>query len=155
MVGGRGVLVNGQPALKTGQRVQAGDEVTANVPEVVEDQRGYVVPALPLSILYEDEVMLVVDKLADVPLHPGKKSARSTAVVAQNTVAQQLTELDPAIAHVGGAGRAGIVMRLETEASGALLVAKDEETYRALQRSGQARARGDGLFCSRRWPVDR
>ena len=49
-------------------------------------------------------------------------------------VSQQLTELDPDIAHVGGAGRAGIVMRLEPEASGALLVAKDEETYRALQR---------------------
>ena len=40
MVGGSGVLVNGQPALKAGQRVQTGDEVTANVPDVVKDATG-------------------------------------------------------------------------------------------------------------------
>ena len=121
------VLVNGQPALKAGQYVRSGDAVAAGIPEVDKPQPGFALPQLPLSILYEDEALLVIDKLAGVPLRPGK-------AVFQTAVAQQLADLYPAMAHVGGAGRAGVVMRLEAEASGALLVAKDEATYRALQR---------------------
>lgn len=132
MVGGNAVLVNGVPARKAGQRVRAGDEVTATVPDVAASQPDFLVPPLPLSVLYEDQFILVVDKRAGMLVHPGKKASHDTAVV--QTVAQQLVGLDPDLAHIGGVGRAGIVMRLEPEASGALLAAKDEETYRAMQR---------------------
>ena len=47
---------------------------------------------------------------------------------------QQLAGLYPNIVHVGGVDRAGVVMRVEPEISGAVLVAKDEEMYRILQR---------------------
>jgi 23S rRNA pseudouridine1911/1915/1917 synthase len=52
---------------------------------------------------------------------------------ATDCVAARLTALCPEIAHVGGAGCAGIVTRVAPEVSGLLLAAKDETTYRALR----------------------
>lgn len=135
------VLVNGQPAAKAGQYVEIDDEIVVSGISTVEAddqaeprpfQLDVDLPALPLTVLYEDEVVLVVEKLAGVPAHPASRSAQQQF---QQTLARQLTTLYPSLAHVGGADRAGIVMRVETEVSGAVLVAKDEETYRLLQRS--------------------
>jgi len=97
-------------------------------------------PAFPailstLTVLYEDEAVLVVEKPAGVPMHPASHPARHTSLHAPSqNLAQQLIEHYPHVAHIGGAGRAGIVMRVEEEVSGAVLVAKDEEAYRLLQR---------------------
>jgi 23S rRNA pseudouridine1911/1915/1917 synthase len=129
------VLVNGLPASKAGRYVEAGDEVSLS--SIVDDveaatpQTDVVIPALPLTVLYEDEVVLVVEKLADIPAHPASRSAHPQV---QQTLARQLMALYPALAHIGGADRAGVVMRIETEMSGAVLVAKDEDTYHQLQR---------------------
>lgn len=122
------VLVNDQPARKAGQYVQPGDVVKAAVPNIEGHAPDFVLPSMPLPILYEDEVLLVVDKPSGIVLRPTRQARL-------DTMAQRVTELYPALAHVGGAERAGIVMRVEAESSGALLVAKDEDTYRALQRS--------------------
>ncbi len=123
------VLLNGQLATKSGQHVAVGDEVAALVEATEEANTDAVLPVLPsspLSVLYEDEVVLVVDKPAGMPLHPGAK-------VGGRTLLQQLVERHPSIVHVGGVERGGIVMRVEPEVSGAVLVARDEETYRTLQ----------------------
>ncbi|MBN2393588.1 MAG: RluA family pseudouridine synthase [Anaerolineae bacterium] len=132
------VLVNGQPATKAGQYVEVDDEVSVSgVPvDVVAGTEpsslDVSVPALPLSVLYEDEAVLVVEKLAGVPVH---LSSRSVHQQFQQTLAGKLSALYPLLAHVGGADRAGIVMRVEAEVSGAVLVAKDEDTYHQLQRN--------------------
>ena len=132
------VLVNGQPASKAGQYVEVNDEVTVDGMAVSDEDEEAVpfrldpsVLTLPVTVLYEDEAVLVVEKLAGVPTHP---SSRSVHQQFQQTLAQQLIMLNPALAHIGGADRAGIVMRVETEVSGAVLVAKDEDTYHLLQR---------------------
>jgi len=136
------VLVNGRPASKAGQYVEVDDEVAVSevavsgvaadiVAEVEPSSLGVSVPVLPLPVLYEDEAVLVVEKLAGVPVH---RASRSIHQPAQQTLAQHLSALYPSMAHVGGADRAGIVMRVETEVSGAVLVAKDETRYHLLQR---------------------
>lgn len=132
------VLVNGQPASKAGQYVEVDDEVAVSglVAGKDDEEAGpfrldVSLPALPLTVLYEDEAVLVVEKLAGVPTHPSSRSMRQQF---QQTLARQLTTLNPSLAHIGGADRAGIVMRVETEVSGAVLVAKDEDTYHLLQR---------------------
>lgn len=133
----RQVLVNEQPALKAGQYVAVGDVVAvSSIDAAAGADAGphhpdVSVPALPLTVLYEDEVVLVVEKLVDIPAHP---SSRSLHQQSQQTLARQLTVLNPSLAHIGGADRAGIVMRIEAEVSGAVLVAKDEDTYHQLQR---------------------
>ncbi|HOU14858.1 MAG TPA: RluA family pseudouridine synthase [Anaerolineae bacterium] len=127
MIASGGVFVNGQPATKAGQYLATNDEVAALVDVAEPAENTPLLSSLPLSVLYEDEVVLVVDKLAGVPMHP-------TRYAPQGTLAQQLAELYPHLVHVGGVDRGGLVMRIEPEVSGAVLVAKDEETYRALQR---------------------
>ncbi len=121
------VLVNAQPALKPGLRLMVGDEVVAEVQEAESQPTSLTLPVLPLAVLYEDEAVLVVDKPANVPLHPTRQHP-------QGTLLQQLVERYPHIIHIGGVERAGVVMRVEPEISGAVLVAKDEATYAALQR---------------------
>ncbi len=133
------VIVNGQPASKAGQYVVVNDEVIVRGIPVVDDLPEDGSPhfdssvlTLPLTVLYEDEAVLVVEKLAGVPAHPASRSLRQQF---EQTLARQLTTLYPALAHIGGVDRAGIVMRVEPEVSGAVLAAKDEDVYRLLQRS--------------------
>ncbi|HQE91352.1 MAG TPA: RluA family pseudouridine synthase [Anaerolineae bacterium] len=127
MIGAGRVSINGQLASKPGQYLAVGDAVTTAVPEREPAEDGVIVPSLPLSILYEDEAVLVVDKLAGVSMQPVRQYP-------QKTLPQQLAEFDPDIVHVGGVERAGVVMRVEPEVSGAVLVARDAEAYRVLQR---------------------
>ncbi len=122
------VLVNGDPALKPGQRVHTGDEVV--VPGVAVDPRPEPEFHEPfaLSVIYEDEALLVLDKPAGIPTH-AKRYAEGA------TLASLLASAYPEMAHVGGIDRSGIVQRMETEVSGLLLAARAEEVYRTLKRA--------------------
>jgi 23S rRNA pseudouridine1911/1915/1917 synthase len=81
-----------------------------------------------LTIVYEDEHLLVVDKPAGLVVHPARGHR-------EGTLAQLLAPLA-----AGGEGgwdpdRAGIVHRLDRDTSGLLLVARSEEAHRLLQRA--------------------
>jgi 23S rRNA pseudouridine1911/1915/1917 synthase len=77
----------------------------------------------PFGIAYEDDHLLVVDKPAGVVVHPARGNRSGT--------------LAQALAGVAAGGeepwRAGIVHRLDRDTSGLLVVAKSEETHRALK----------------------
>ncbi|RLC96272.1 MAG: RNA pseudouridine synthase [Chloroflexi bacterium] len=123
------VTVNGQLS-KPSYRVQAGDEIFARVPAEMPAQ---VLPEdIPLDIIYEDDVLLVVDKPAGMVVHPGIGHTSGTLV---NAVLAHC----PQVAEVGGLERAGIVHRLDKDTSGLILIAKDEKTRAALQRQFKRR----------------
>jgi len=84
------------------------------------------VPAACFAVVFEDEHLLVVDKPAGLPVHPGAGERRTT-------LASQLLTLGA----VGGddPDRPGIVHRLDRDTSGALVVARSEEAHAALQRA--------------------
>ncbi len=84
----------------------------------------------PLTIAYEDEHLLVVDKPAGVVVHPG--AGRTGGTLAQALAA--------AGAEGGEEGRRGIVHRLDRDTSGLLVVARSEEAYVRLQRLVRRRA---------------
>jgi len=77
---------------------------------------------IPLAVVYEDEHLLVVNKPAGMVVHPGAGNRRGTLVHA-------LLAHAPGIANVGGAGRPGIVHRLDKDTSGVLVVAKTQAAY--------------------------
>jgi 23S rRNA pseudouridine1911/1915/1917 synthase len=77
---------------------------------------------IALDIVYEDEHLLVVNKPAGMVVHPGAGNRRGTLVHA-------LLAHAPTIANVGGAGRPGIVHRLDKDTSGVLVVAKTQSAY--------------------------
>jgi 23S rRNA pseudouridine1911/1915/1917 synthase len=123
------VTVNGQPS-RPSYRVQAGDEVVVRVP--VETPEPVVPEDIPLDIIYEDDVLLAVNKPAGMVVHPALGHPSGTLV---NAVLAHC----PQIADVGGLERAGIVHRLDKDTSGLILIAKDEATRAALQRQFKRR----------------
>ena len=121
------VFINGQAARQSGQYLHPGAVVEIPMPQPEAPSKTEIVACQPLEVLYEDEVLLVVEKPAGMATHPtrGQEGA---------TLAQQLREYSPAIVHVGGIERAGIIRQMDVEASGLVLVARTEEAYRALKR---------------------
>ena len=83
---------------------------------------------LPLSIVYEDEYILVVDKPAGMVVHPA-------AGHFQDTIVNAVLHHCPNLSGIGGVLRPGIVHRLDKETSGLLVVAKSDEAHQGL--SGQ------------------
>jgi 23S rRNA pseudouridine1911/1915/1917 synthase len=129
MVQSNQVLINGQPARKPGQYVEAGDVVEAQAPAVDKDTDENQIPhSLPMQVQYEDEVLLVVEKPARMLTHAKRRHQEGT------TLSAQLRERYPDLANVGGINRAGILQRLGEEVSGLMLVARDRETYRKMKR---------------------
>lgn len=123
------VTVSGRPS-KPSYHVQAGDEIAAHIPAEAPE---LVLPEdIPLDIIYEDDVLLVVDKPAGMVVHPALGHPGGTLV---NAVLAHC----PQVAEVGGPDRAGIVHRLDKDTSGLILVAKDEATRAALQRQFKRR----------------
>lgn len=120
------VTVDRRPATKPSQVLRTGQVVTARVPPPVEAEEP-VPEDLPVSVVYEDDDLAVVDKPAGLAVHPGAGRPRGTLVNALLSRLGRLSRLDPS--------RPGIVHRLDKDTSGLLVVAKTEEAHRAL--SGQ------------------
>lgn len=114
------VQVNGQPAKKR-TTLAEGDVVTVDIdPQTYESDE----PAVPFEIVYEDADLLVVDKPAGLVVHPAPGNRRGTLAQA---LAGRAAGGDPE--------RPGIVHRLDKETSGLLVVAKNDDTLRALQKA--------------------
>lgn len=116
------VLVNGKTG-KSSLRLKPGDKLSLNVP--ARRASPLVAEAGPLTVVFEDEHLLVLDKPAGLVVHPG-------AGVQSGTLVNALLHHAPGIARVGGEGRPGIVHRLDRDTSGLLVVAKTEDAYQAL-----------------------
>ena len=85
---------------------------------------------LPLTVVYRDRALLVIDKPAGLVVHPGAGNPR-------HTLQNALLGLDPKLALVP---RAGLVHRLDKDTSGLLVVARTPEAHAALVRALAARA---------------
>jgi len=120
------VTLDGAPARKN-DRLRGGETVAIEPPgEVTAPAPGE--PA-ELTIAYQDEQLLIVDKPAGVVVHPAGPHRDGT--------------LSQALALRGAAGgeawRPGIVHRLDRDTSGLLVVAKSEEAHRRLKAALAAR----------------
>lgn len=88
-------------------------------------QIGIEAEAGELSILFEDQHLVVLDKPAGLVVHPG-------AGRRQGTLAHRLLARYPEMAEVGGPGRPGIVHRLDKDTTGVLIVARSADAYQRL-----------------------
>ncbi|MEO6221847.1 MAG: RluA family pseudouridine synthase [Vicinamibacterales bacterium] len=82
---------------------------------------------LPLSILYNDSDLVVVDKPAGMVVHPAAGHATGTLV---NALLHHISDLSG----VGGMERPGIVHRLDRGTSGVMVIAKHDRAHRALSK---------------------
>jgi 23S rRNA pseudouridine1911/1915/1917 synthase len=122
------VTVNGEPA-RPSYKLRPGEAIVVLL--LAEEPPGLVPEAIPLSIVYEDQDLMVVDKPAGLVVHPAPGHPGGTLVNA-------LLAHSPELA-ASGDERPGIVHRLDRDTSGLILVAKSEKIRRALQRQFQTR----------------
>ncbi|HWB85909.1 MAG TPA: RluA family pseudouridine synthase [Bryobacteraceae bacterium] len=116
------VLVDGAPgrasrALRGGEQIDVEPEEPAPLHAVPED--------IPLTVLYEDQDVVAIDKPAGMVVHAG-------AGVHEGTLVNALLHHFGTLSGVGGALRPGIVHRLDRYTSGVLLVAKNDAAHHAL-----------------------
>ncbi len=119
-------LVDGTTRPKS-YRLVGGEEIEIELREA--PLGGIVGEDIALTIPYQDEHLLIVDKPAGLVVHPG-------AGIAGGTLANAL------VAHGAAGGeldRPGIVHRLDKDTSGLLVVARSEEAYKRLQKLVQKR----------------
>ena len=120
------VTVNGEKAQKAGMKVDTDDNVEVEIPPPV--------PAVPepeaiaLSVVYEDDDMLVIDKPPGMVVHPAPGHFTGTLVNA-------LLHHCPDLTGIGGVARPGIVHRLDQDTSGLIAVAKSQKAMDGLVRA--------------------
>ena len=121
------VTEDGRTALPT-RRVRGGEEVVVHAAS--SPQETDLVPeAMTLSVVFEDDALLVIDKPAGLVVHPGTGNWGGT-------LANALLHRVPQLA---GVPRAGIVHRLDKDTSGLMVVARTLAAHTALVRQLQAR----------------
>lgn len=117
------VLVNGKP-VKANYRIKTEDLVAVSVPLCEETE---ILPEdLPLSVLYEDDDLLVVDKPKGMVVHPSAGHPSHTLV---NAV---LYHCRGKLSGINGELRPGIVHRIDKDTTGALVICKNDTVHRAL-----------------------
>lgn len=82
--------------------------------------------AIALSVLHEDDDIIVVDKPAGLVVHPGAGNPEGTLVNAL------IHHCGDSLSGIGGVRRPGIVHRLDKETSGVMIVAKNDRAHRSL-----------------------
>jgi 23S rRNA pseudouridine1911/1915/1917 synthase len=123
------VTVNGRRE-KASYRPASGERVAVDIPPPPD--RRVLAEDIPLQVVWEDEHALVVDKPAGMVVHPAPGNWTGTLVNALKGRGQ-------ALSGEGGAGREGILHRLDKETSGLLLVAKTDRAHRWLGSALAAR----------------
>ncbi|SKA83143.1 23S rRNA pseudouridine1911/1915/1917 synthase [Thiothrix eikelboomii] len=120
------VLVDNKP-LKPKERLTGGEQIIIHA--IQEVQTRSEAEAIPLDIVYEDQAILVLNKPADLVVHPGAGNWSGTLV-------NGLLHYDPELEYLP---RAGIVHRLDKDTTGLMVVAKTLEAHSALVEQLQAR----------------
>jgi 23S rRNA pseudouridine1911/1915/1917 synthase len=119
------VLAAGVPA-KASHKVEPGEIIVVHVPAPPEESHLQA-EELPLTVLYEDPDLAVIDKPAGMVVHPAPGHPKGTLV---NAILHRF----PDIEGIGGEKRPGIVHRLDKETSGLLIIAKNDRSHRYLQQ---------------------
>ena len=110
------IHVNGKP-VKSNYKVRAGDVITLLLDRPRHDNT-IVAEDIPLNIVYEDDVLMVIDKPAGLVVHPGAGNFHGTLINAVAWHLRDMQSFDPNDPEVG------LVHRIDKDTSGLLVVAK-------------------------------
>jgi 23S rRNA pseudouridine1911/1915/1917 synthase len=123
------VTLNGAVPKKR-DRPAPGDRVQVVIPP---PEPSHLAPeAIPLTIVYQDDDLLVIDKPPGLVVHPAPGNPSGTLV---NALLHAVGDLSG----IGGVLRPGIVHRLDKDTSGLMVVAKHDEAHRTLSAELKAR----------------
>lgn len=113
-----------EPAKAASYKVKDGDAFTVSVPEV--KALDLTPEKIALTIVFEDEHLLIIDKPPGMTVHPAPGATTGTLVHAL------LAHCGNSLSGIGGVARPGIVHRIDKDTSGLLAVAKTDAAHQAL-----------------------
>ena len=124
------VTVNGKPT-KASYKVRNDDKLYIQLPVPIND---VIVPEnIPLEVLYEDEILAVINKPPNMVVHPARGNWSGTMV---NALAHRFGD---ELSKENGNFRLGIVHRLDRDTSGAILIAKADGIHNLLSSQFEKR----------------
>jgi 23S rRNA pseudouridine1911/1915/1917 synthase len=118
------VHVDGVAVLEARTKLRGNESIVIAEPEPEEAEPRP--QAIPLTVLYEDSDLIVIDKPAGLVVHPGAGNPSGTLVNAL------LHHCGASLSGIGGVRRPGIVHRLDKDTSGVMVAAKTDQAHRAL-----------------------
>jgi len=127
------VSVNGKTISKSSYKLSIGDTVeyryaTAETKEPIEID-------FDIEILYEDDDLMIINKPSGLVVHPAPSVKGATLV-------DWLIYKGISLSTISGEERHGIVHRIDKETTGALVIAKNNDTHRALSEQLQDKSMG-------------
>ena len=124
LIAGGSVSIDGTVCKVKKTPVKAGQQITVIVPPA--EELSVQAENIPLTIVYEDEELLVVDKPRGMVVHPAPGNPDGTLVNAL------LWHCQGHLSSINGVIRPGIVHRIDKDTSGLLVVCKSDAAHRGL-----------------------
>ncbi len=116
------ILVNGKPS-KAGARLAVGDRIDVDIPPPIEPSA--IAQDIPLSIVYEDADLIVINKPSNMVVHPAPGHPNGTLV---NALLYHCGDLSG----IGGELRPGIVHRIDKDTTGLMVATKNDHAHQHL-----------------------
>jgi 23S rRNA pseudouridine1911/1915/1917 synthase len=118
------VAIGGRTIRDPGHHVNAGDQLTVAVPPP--EPAAPEGEAIPLTIVHEDDDLIIIDKPKGLVVHPASGNRSGTLVNAL------IAHCGATLSGIGGVKRPGIVHRLDKDTTGLMVVAKNDRAHRSL-----------------------
>jgi 23S rRNA pseudouridine1911/1915/1917 synthase len=126
LIGEGRVTLGGKATFSASAKGEAGTAFAIEVPPATEATAR--AQDIPLTIVFEDEHLIVIDKPAGLVVHPAAGNPDGTLVNAL------LHHCRGKLSGIGGVARPGIVHRIDKDTSGLLVVAKSDRAHEGLAR---------------------
>jgi len=127
------VSVNGKLINKAGFKIKSEDLIEYSLPKIEKKESKEV--NFDVEVIYEDDDIMVINKPSPLVVHPAPS-------VKEATLVDWLKLKGVSLSTISGDERHGIVHRLDKETSGAMVIAKNNETHKNLSMQLQNRSMG-------------
>ena len=123
LIEGHSVFSNGIQVRKPNFKVNPGDEIL--ITDIIQKEIKAIAEDIPVDVIYEDEDLIIINKVSGMVVHPAPGHHNGTLV---NALLHRFKDLSD----INGQVRPGIVHRIDKDTSGLLVVAKNNEAHRFL-----------------------
>ncbi|MFN3463848.1 MAG: RluA family pseudouridine synthase [Terricaulis sp.] len=126
LIGAGKLSVDGAPVTHAKDKPRAGATYELKLPPP--EPAAPLPEAIPLTVVFEDEHLIVIDKAMGMAMHPAPGSMRGTLVNAL------LAHCGDSLSGIGGVARPGIVHRIDKDTTGLVVVAKHDGAHAGLAK---------------------
>ncbi len=126
-----GFISVNEEEVKPNYKVSPGDVIRLELPHVKQPGSPVEGENIPLDILFEDDSLLIVNKVAGMVVHPGIGNMEGTLV---HALVHHLSNSDLPVLEGNLADRPGLVHRIDKDTSGILVIAKTAEAMTHLAK---------------------